>query len=85
MNVDIATTAVCVSHQFLLPMWNSGAIDRDEASALIEMLNEQDSKFIDNIRGAQEQILGDGNRKIIRNNYWYAGHLFVCLFDCYCK
>ena len=39
---------------------NSGAIDRDEVTALIEMLNEQDSKFVDNIRGAQEQILGDG-------------------------
>jgi hypothetical protein len=30
------------------------------------MLNEQDPKFIDNIRAAQEQIMGDGKKKICK-------------------
>jgi hypothetical protein len=41
----------------------SGSIDLEEAAALVKMLNEQDPKFIDNIRAAQEQIMGDGKKK----------------------
>ena len=42
----------------------SGSIDEEEAGQLIKMLNEQDPKFIDNIRLAAEEIRGDEDGQI---------------------